>query len=328
MRAQNFIVMAVVLVTIAVLTVALRPTLAIAGFPEKPITIIVAFAPGGPNDINIRTLAKAAEKYLGTPIIIDNKGGAGGMVGLSLVANAKPDGYTLAGATSVSVVRGPQLQKVTFKPLKSFTPVIGYALPQHALMVRDNSPWKSLQEFVDFAKKNPNKIKYGSAGVGTGVHLAMEYIAHREGIKWIHVPYKSGPEMTAALLGAHVDATELVSGSQIEGVRLLAYFQEKRNPRRPDVPTLRELGYDFVNDSVFSIIGPAGLPAEVLKTLENTFARATETEQFKSVIDKLDLVPVSYNSEEYTEYLKNSWAKTEKMFKETGIIKEVATQPY
>jgi tripartite-type tricarboxylate transporter receptor subunit TctC len=251
------------------------------------------------------------------------------MVGLALVANAKPDGYTLAGTASVAVVRGPQLQKVTFKPLKSFTPIIGFAMPQHAIMVRSDAPWKNLQELVDFAKKNPNKIKYCSAGVGTSIHLAMELIALKEGIKWIHVPYKSGPEMTAALLGGHVDAAESVSGTQqLESVRLLAYFQEKRNPRRPDVPTMRELGYDFVNEAVFSILGPAGLPANVLKKLEDAFMRAAESEQFKSVINRLDLVPVHYNSEQYTQFLISSWARTEKTLKEAGIIKEVATQPY
>ena len=133
-----------------------------------------------------------------------------------------------------------------------------------------------------FAKKNPNKIKYCSAGIGTAINLAMEYIARKEGIKWIHVPYKSGPEMTAALLGGHVDAAEFVSGTQIKSVRLLAYFQEKRNPRRPDVPTMRELGYDFVNDA-FLYLRACGLPTEVLKKLENAFARAAESEQFKSV---------------------------------------------
>jgi tripartite-type tricarboxylate transporter receptor subunit TctC len=303
-----------------------------AEYPERPITMDVAFAPGGSMDMASRAMAAAAEKYLGKPIIIDNKGGAAGTVALALVANAKPDGYTLCAGTSTGIVRAPQMQKVTYKPLKSFTPIIGYATPQNAIVVRSDAPWKTLKELLDYAKKNPNKVKYSTTGVGSAQHHAMAYLEHQEKIKWIHVPYKGSADAMTALLGGHVDVCssgpEHVPYARAGQVRILAYTEEKRNPRQPDVPTLKELGYDFVNETVFSVFGPAGLPADVLAKLESAFTKAKDSPEVKTVMDKLDLLPVYYNSKEYDRFLKESWARLDRTLKETGLIKEPATQPY
>ncbi|HVN23224.1 MAG TPA: tripartite tricarboxylate transporter substrate binding protein [Syntrophorhabdales bacterium] len=303
-----------------------------AEYPDRPITMDVAFAPGGSMDMASRAMASAAEKYLGKPIVVDNKGGAAGTIALALVANAKPDGYTLCAGTSTGIVRAPQMQKVTYKPLKSFTPIIGYATPQNAIVVKSDAPWKSLKELLDYARKNPNKIKYSSTGVGSAQHHAMAYLEHQEKIKWIHVPYKGTADAMTALLGGHVDVCssgpEHVPYARAGQVRILAYTEEKRNPKQPDVPTLKELGYDFVNETVFSILGPAGLPADVVAKLESAFTKAKDSPEVKTVMDKLDLVPVYYNSKEYDRFLKESWVRLEKTLKETGLIKEPATQPY
>jgi len=303
-----------------------------AEYPERPITMDVAFAPGGSMDMASRAMAAAAEKHLGKPIIVDNKGGGGGTVALALVANAKPDGYTLCAGTSTGIVRAPQMQKVTYKPLKSFTPIIGYATPQNAIVVRSDAPWKTMKELLEYAKKNPNKVKYSTTGVGSAQHHAMAYLEHQEKIKWIHVPYKGSADAMTALLGGHVDVCssgpEHVPYARAGQVRILAYTEEKRNPKQPDVPTLKELGYDFVNETVFSIFGPAGLPAEVVAKLESAFTRAKDSPEVRTVMDKLDLLPVYYNSKEYDRFLKESWARLDRTLKETGLIKEPATQPY
>ncbi len=303
-----------------------------AEYPERPITMDVAFAPGGSMDMASRAMAAAAEKYLGKPIIVDNKGGGGGTVALALVANAKPDGYTLCAGTSTGIVRAPQMQKVTYKPLKSFTPIIGYATPQNAIVVRSDASWKTLKELLDYAKKNPNKIKYSTTGVGSAQHHAMAYLEHQEKMKWIHVPYKGSADAMTALLGGHVDVCssgpEHVPYARAGQVRILAYTEEKRNPKQPEVPTLKELGYDFVNETVFSIFGPAGLPADVEAKLESAFTKAKDSPEVKTVMDKLDLLPVYYNSKEYDRFLKESWTRLERTLKETGLIKEPATQPY
>jgi tripartite-type tricarboxylate transporter receptor subunit TctC len=321
-------------VTICLTIMALLPFsgAALADYPERPITIIVGFDPGAATDIMTRTLAAGAEKQLGKPFVIENKGGGGGSVALGIVANAKPDGYTLCGAPNVSMIDTALMQKVTFKPLKSFTPIVAHSAAEHtALLVKSDAPWKTFKEFIDYAKKNPGKVKYSSSGVGTGMHVAMEVIAHKEGIKWVHVPYKGSAPATAALLGGHVDACSAGIGYQphvLSGaLRILADHGLKRQAAFPNAPTLKELGYDYYNDTMHAIVGPAGLPPEVVKKLESAFAKGMETPEFKSAQEKLYLNPIHYDSKEYERHLKEKWARTEKMFKETGIIKEAATQP-
>jgi len=162
-----------------------------AEFPERPVTIVVGFDPGAASDITARTLAAGAERQLGKSFVIENKGGGAGTVAAALVANAKPDGYTLVAIPNVAIVDTPLMQKVTFKPLKSFTPIIAHSAAEHtALIVKVDAPWKTFKEFIEYAKKNPGKVKYSTSGVGTGMHVAMEVIAKKEGIKWVHVPYK------------------------------------------------------------------------------------------------------------------------------------------
>lgn len=312
-----------------VLTLLFCSSEALAEYPERPITLLVAFAPGGSMDLSSRAMAAAAEKLLGNPVVVENKGGGGGTVALALVANAKPDGYTLCAATSTGIVRAPQMQQVTFKPLKSFTPIIGFASPQNAIVVRSDAPWKTFREFLDYAKKNPGKVKYGTTGVGSAMHHVMAYLELKEGIKWIHLPYKGTADAMTALMGGHVDACssgpEHVPFARQGQVTILAYAEERRNPKIPDVPTLKELGYDWANETVFSIVGPAGLPPAILAKLESAFTKAKDGPEFKTVIDKLDLVPVYYNAKEYDQFLISSWARLEKNLKETGLIKEPAT---
>lgn len=302
-------------------------------YPERPVTIIVGFPAGGAIDLPIRAIAMGSEKYLGQPIIVENRPGGSGQVSLSMTAAAKPDGYTLCGASANTIIRVPLMQKVTtYKPLKSFTPIIGYASSHNALVVKSDAPWKTFKELIDYAKKNPGKIKYSTAGIGTSMHHAMEYLALKEAVKWVHIPDKGNIPAITALLGGHVDACS--SGSDFSPyaksgrVRALAVYIENRLPAFPDVPTLRELGYDFAIEQVFCIVGPAGLPPEVVRKLENAFKKGLETPQFKLTIEQLDNIPVYYNSEDFGRFLKEIWFKLEKSLKETGIIKEAATQPY
>jgi tripartite-type tricarboxylate transporter receptor subunit TctC len=304
-----------------------------AEFPERPITVLVSFDPGSTVDLITRATGSGAQEYLGKPFIFENRPGAGGTVALSMVAIAKPDGYTLCAAPNASVVDTPLIQKVPFKPLKNLTPIIGLSAAQHtALLVKNDAPWKTFQEFMDYAKKNPGKIKYSTSGVGTAMHVAMEYIAQKAGIKWVHVPYKGSPAARTALLGGHVDACcssidwpPFVLSGQL---RALATHGPQRSPHFPDVPTLRESGYDFINDTIHSVFGPGGLPPEITEKLENAFKKGMETNEFKTVREKLYMSPISIGSKEYEARLKETWIKEEKLLKEVGVIKEAATQPY
>jgi tripartite-type tricarboxylate transporter receptor subunit TctC len=302
-------------------------------YPERPVTVILGMDAGGVTDVSIRAMAPGVSAALGKPFIVENRGGGGGAVALGVVANAKPDGYTLFGGQNVSLVDTPLMQKVPFKPLASFTPIIAFAASEHsALLVKSDSPWKTFKEFMDFAAKNPGKVKYSSAGVGSGMHVAMEVIAHKDGIKWVHVPYKGTAPSRTGLLGGHVDACS--SGVdwppfvQSGHLRVLVTHGEKRSPHFPDVPTLKELGYGFVSETMHTIAGPAGLSPDVVKKLEAAIKKGMETPEFKTALEKLYLSPVFLDSKGYDQHLKEKWGKTEKMFKELGIIKEAATQPY
>jgi tripartite-type tricarboxylate transporter receptor subunit TctC len=303
-----------------------------AEFPDGPVTIVVGMDPGGPFDLVTRAMASTASGYLGHPVMVENKGGGGGTVALGSIMGAKPDGYRLAGAPDDAYTTTALMQKLPFKPLKDFTPIVGFAASVHtAILVKSDAPWKTFKEFVDYAKKNPGKVKYSSPGIGLGMHIAMERIALKEGIKWVHVPYKGVTPARTALLGGHVDALsssiDWTPYVQSGSLRVLVTCAKARSPHTPDVPTLKELGYDFVNDATYSISGPAGIPLQVVEKLEKAFLKATETEDFKKVRDRLYLSPAGYGSKEFAGHLKERWIATEKTLKEIGLIKEAATQP-
>ncbi len=304
-----------------------------AEYPDRPVNLSVSYAAGGTTDLIARVLASGTEKSLGKNLVIENKAGGQGTVALSILANAKPDGYTLCATMSDAIVYTPLMQKVTFRPLKSFTSIIGFAeVVNTGLIVKSDAPWKTFGEFIDYAKKNPGKVKYSSSGVGSGMHLAMEEIARKEGIKWIHVPYTGTAPATVALLGGHVDAcsagAEFVPHAKAGTVRVLVTHGPKRSPTFPDVPTLKELGYGFSKQTVCLIAAPAGVPDDVKRKLETAFIKGMQTREFKQMVEKLDMSEVLYKGSEMDQHLNEMWANTDKMLKDIGIIKESATQPY
>jgi tripartite-type tricarboxylate transporter receptor subunit TctC len=303
-------------------------------YPERAITIVVGMDPGGTLDLITRALAVGASAYLKQPIVIENRGGAGGAVAVGSAVGATPDGYTLASVPYAGIVDTSLMQKVAYKPLRSITPITAFTLSEHTgLLVNQDAPWKTFQELVAYAKQNPGKIKYGHAGIGSGMHLAMEIVAQKEGIKWVSVPYKGTPPARIALQGRHIDACSHGVGlpafaGKGADLRVLVTHGEKRCPDFPDVPTLNELGYEYINKTYHTIIGPAGLPPEMVTKLEAAFAKGMETPEFKTTEAKLYFSPGYLNAKDYQAFLKEMWTTTEKLFKRLGIIQEAATQPY
>ena len=302
-------------------------------YPDRPVTVISSVDTSSPQDMILRALVPGAEKQLGKPMIIENKGGGASTVGLAILATAKPDGYTLCCAPNVAVANTPLMQKVPYKPLSSFTPILGFASSENsALLVKSDAPWKTFKEFLEYARKNPGKVKYSSSGVGSGMHVAMEYIAHKEGIKWVHIPYKGTGAARLALLGGHVDACSsgvdwppFVESGQL---RVLVTHGRSRMAKFPNTPTMKDLGYGFVSETIHSIFGPANLPPDIAAKLEAAFSKGMETAEFKKSEESLYYTPIHLNSKEYAQHLKELWVTSEKVFKEIGIIKEAATQPY
>ena len=300
-------------------------------YPEKEITMLAFADPGTTGDILIRGLIIGTSNYLKRPIVIEYKSGAGGMLAASVIAAAKPDGYTLCHAPSAAIIDGALMQKAAFKPLKSFTPVTVFAMSEHTgTLVAPDAPWKTFKEFVDYSKKNPGKVKYGTS-LGSGMHIAMEFVKHQDDINWVFVPFTTGGPARTAVMGHHIDA--VASGAdwppfaESGQLRILVTHGRTRAPASPNVPNLIELGYNYAGAVLQSIIGPAGLPPDVVAKLEAAFAKGMETPEFKAAVQKVFQTPYYLNGKDYDRYLKENWAKSEKMFKQFGLIKEAATQP-
>jgi tripartite-type tricarboxylate transporter receptor subunit TctC len=333
MRKQSFGHVVRRTASFLVLTFMVLPASSWAEYPERPITILVGSDPGGPVDMVARGAAAAAQKELGKPIILENKGGGAGTVALGVLQSAKPDGYTLCAVINQSIAVIPLMQKVPFRPLKSFTPIAGYAIGEHTgLVVKSDAPWKTFKEFLEYARQNPGKVKYSSSGIGMSAHLVMESIARKEGIKWVHVPYKGNPAAVTAVLGGHVDActsgVDFVPQVRAGVLRVLLTHGRQRSPNFPGVPTAMELGYSITSENIHSVVGPAGLPPSVVQKLETAFKKGAETPQFQSLIEHIYVSPFYCNGKEYERHLKDCWEKNEKLLKDLGIIQAAATQPY
>jgi tripartite-type tricarboxylate transporter receptor subunit TctC len=296
-------------------------------FPTKPVNVIVTFAPGGTLDTATRILATKAEKFLGQAVLVSNVGGGGGSVALAQVATKKPDGYEITSCTSTGLIRIPQLRAVPYGP-DDFIPVMHYAAVESGVVVKSDSAYKTFKDLVDFAKQNPGKVTYATSGAGSPMHMAMEFVAMKEGLKWTHVPQTGGAPGLAAVLGGHVtamsDSTEWLPHVKEGSLRLLATHGEKKMKSFPNVPTFRDLGYDFINETVFMIAAPKGTPAPVIKKLDESFRKAMDDPQFVQTIANIEFAVSYRNSEDTKKYLDDAYARFGEMIKKLGIQKEAA----
>jgi tripartite-type tricarboxylate transporter receptor subunit TctC len=287
---------------------AVATTAAAADFPTKPVTLICPWPPGGSTDVMMRAIAEATGKHLGQPVVIDNKPGGSGTVGpATLAAAGRPDGYTIT-QIPVTVFRLPHMIKATWDPMKDFTYIIHLTGYTFGVVVKADSPWKTWGEFIAHAKANPGKVTYATPGAGTTLHITMEQIAAKEGIKWTHVPMKGGAETTPAVLGGHVMATADSTGwgPQVDAgnLRLLVTWGNQRTKRWPSVPTLKELGFGIVSNSPFGLAGPKGMDPKVVKVLHDAFKKGLEEPALLKTLERLDMEPFYKDSDEYTAYAK------------------------
>ncbi len=296
-----------------------------AEFPTKPVTLICPWAPGGSTDITMRALAEATGKYLGQPIVVENKAGGGGTVGGATMASAsKPDGYTVA-QIPISIFRYPYMMKVAWDPLKDFTYIIHLTGYTFGVVVKTESPWKTWNDFVAYAKANPGKVKYATPGAGTSLHITMESFAMKQGIKWVQVPMKGGGETTPAVLGGHVEATADSTGwaPQVDAgqLRLLVTWGNNRTKKWPNVPTLKELGYGIVSNSPFGIAGPKNMDPKIVKVLHDAFKKGMEDPAYLKVLEKFDMEPHYLNSADYTKFVKEQCAEEKVILEKLGLKK-------
>lgn len=309
--------------SLAVAATTTLPGLARAqAFPAKPIRLICPWPAGGSSDAVMRALAESAGKALGGQMIVDNKPGASGMLGPNELVSAKPDGYTLSQLT-IGVLRLPHMQKMQFDPMKDFTYIACLTGYTFGLVVKADSPIKSVKDLVDFAKANPDKFTFGSTGNGTTPHLAVEEFASKAGIKLQHVPFKGSADGLQALLGGHImshsDATGWAPHVEAGTLRLLATYGSKRTKRWPNVPTLTELGYETVSDSPFGIGAPKGMDAALTQRLHDAFKKTLEDPAVLATFDKYDQTVIYMNTADYTKFARDNYVREKAVIERLGL---------
>jgi len=291
-------------------------------FPSRPIRYICPWPAGGSTDAVIRAFAESAGKILGQQVLVDNKPGAGGLLGANELVNAKPDGYTLSQLPH-GVFRLPHMQKVQFDVLRDFTWIACLTGYTFGFVVPADSPIKSIKDLVDYAKANPEKFTYGHTGIGTSPHLAVEEFAQRAGIKLTHVPFKGNADNMQAILGGHVmgasDATGWGPHVGSGKLRLLATYGSKRTKRWPDVPTLDELGYQTVSDSPFGVCGPKGMEPALVRTLHDAFRKTLEDPAVLATLEKFDQSVLYMGTEAYTKFARETFAAEKATIERLGL---------
>ena len=270
-------------------------------YPARPVTMIVPFPPGGVADITARPVAEAMGRYLKQPVVVENKAGAGGGVGMGYVAKAKPDGYTvLLALSSISII--PEADKILGRAamyeLNQLVPIARFTADPTVLAVRADSPWRSAKEVIEAAKRAPGTIPYGSSGNYGTMHVPMEMFTSAAGTKMLHVPYTGAGPAVVALLGGSVDALSTGPSSvmgHVKGgkVRVLASWGERRHPALPDVPTLKELGYDAQFSQWTGLFVPSGTPPDVIAKLREAAKAAVADETFKAALARVE-TPIQY----------------------------------
>jgi len=296
-------------------------------FPTKPVNITISAGPGGSQDTSVRLLAKRAEKILGQPLILTNNAGGAGVVALTILKTQKPDGYDLVGGSNAMLVAIPHLRNVDYVP-DDFVPILEYAQTSYGIYVRGDSPWKTLKELVAYAKQNPGKISYTTTSVGSGMHLGMEAVAATEGgLKWTAVPYLTG-DPVIPLLGSHVQAAattiapttlpHIKSGT----LRILAVMSEKRVKMFPDLPTLKELGYDYSWEGESILFAPKGTPEPVLKKLDDAFKQATTDPEFVKTLESMVIEPTYRNSADTKKRIADTYTRMGKYINQFKIPRE------
>ncbi|HEX6722894.1 MAG TPA: tripartite tricarboxylate transporter substrate binding protein [Burkholderiaceae bacterium] len=302
-------------------------SIAQADYPNKPIKLIVGFAPGGSTDIVARIVAQRLGERLGQTVTVENKAGAGGTIGADLTAKSAPDGYTLTlGTTSTHAIAAGAYSKLPYDPVADFTQISLVAITPYLLVVNPQVNASSLAEFVTLAKSQPGKLNYASAGNGTATHLAMEMLKDAAGIDLVHIPYKGNAPADAAIIGGEVQAVfgsmpALLQNTKANKVRPLAVGTPARSPALPDVPTVSEQGYPGFEAALWlGVMGPANMPRGVVERLHKEIAALVATPEFKAAMDANGAEPLgSKSADEFRDMLRGQVAKYTKVTKAIGI---------
>jgi len=297
---------------------------AVAAYPEKEITLIVPWAAGGGTDLVARFIGNLVEKDLGKPVIVVNKPGGGGLVGFNQIAAAKPDGYTI-GINSTSQL----LQKYSassYSDWRNLSPIALVNLDPAAFTVKVDSPWKTIEEALAFAKANPMKVRISNSGPGAIWHVSAALLGSKTGIQFTYVPYGGGNPAAVAVAGGHVEATTVSPaevGTLVRGgkLRILAIASTHRDALFPDVPTFKERGIDFTNGVWRCLVAPKDTPKEIIAKLEKSVNKAVHDPSFKEFMEKNGLGQAYMGSAEATAFMAEDEKGMEKVIPGLGLKK-------
>ena len=312
---------------IAGLLLALSAPLMAQDYPSKPVRLIVPFPPGGSNDVVARMIAQQLSDRLGKQVVVDNRGGAGGVIGTEAAANSLPDGYTLL-IISIAHAVSPWLYKLNYDSIKSFVPVSILASGPNVLVVHPSLPVHSVGELIALAKREPGELNYASAGIGSFQHLGGELFKLTAGVNIVHVPYKGGGPAMTDVLGGHtkimfsslVQTSEFVRSGQL---RALGTGGSHRSSVLPDVPTIAEAGLPgYEADNWWGIVAPAGTPPAIVEKLHNEISAVQNSEQTKKQFATEGAEIVQMSSAEFGAFMASEMTKWERVVKEGGIKAE------
>lgn len=302
-----------------------------APWPQRPIQLIVPWPPGGGTDLTVRVLAEEAAARLGQPVVVINRPGAAGTLVAPLLKAAAPDGYTI-GQLPVTVLRFALMNPVPWDPLTDLAPILQVSSTTFGLLVAADSPWRHVADLLAWARAHPGQLTLGSTGVGSTPHLAMETLLKAQGIAYTHVPYKGTADQMLALVSgtimAGMNSTGFAPWVDQGKLRLLAVFAEHRMPRWPQVPTMRELGFEpAVYHSPWGLAAPAGTPHAILNALHDAFKHAMFTPRHLAELARYDQDPAYLGPAAYQAALRDAQAHERRLLQGMKLLAAPATAP-
>jgi tripartite-type tricarboxylate transporter receptor subunit TctC len=295
-------------------------------YPVKPVRLVIPYPPGGGSDTIGRPLAQKLGEGLGQQVVVENRGGANGNIGMEAVARSAPDGYTLVFALSAQLAINPGLyQKLPYDPLRDFAPITLLGEGGYILVVHPSLPAKSVKELLALAKARPGQIAYSSSGNGSGGHLAIELLNSMAGIRMLHVPYKGGGPALMDLIAGQVQvlfATQLASWPHVQSgrVRALAVSTAKRPASVPDLPTVSEAGLPGYDSGVwYAVLAPAGTPRDIISRINGEVVRALKQPDYRGLLVNNTIEPIGSPPERLTQYIKSELAKWARVIKAADV---------
>lgn len=317
------------ILTLASLAIAcMLPALALAqannadNYPSRTITLIVPYSAGGTTDVMARVVAASLSRQFKQSVVVTNRPGAAGAMGVVQMKSSAPDGYTLTMAP-VGIFRQPYLESVAYDPIRDLTFIATILTYDFAIAVKADSPFKSVKDMVDYARQHPGEITYSTPGRYTGNQVVLAALGKNQRVEFNHIPYKGDSDATNAIMGEHVKAgvitNSILPHLKSGAVRVLATSDEARNPHFPGVPTLKELGYDVVVPSPLGIAGPANLPAPIVQKLDQAIKAALEDPEVKKAAENFGVRTYYLDHNAYTGFAKKDYASEKALIAELGL---------